>query len=308
MPNDSRTSRDTETMKICNEKSSFTAFTQNLKTNFVVTSLVSLLMLCVSGTSAAAALFSDGFETGNLSNTQNGVKWDSSTSTKVDSTILKNGKYSLKFNYAAAAADGDSFSEQRFDLGALYKELWFDFDLYVPSNFTHRDSPGTDNNKFFRLWGVTYDEAEKVGASFWPQGDGYSLVQADWDLGGGPGPNGAIARNFISSSDRGNWMNVKIHIIAATSAAPGTLQIWKNGTLVIDNSGIVKNYSGSKPNAYRYGYFLGWSNSGFNTETNFFIDNLVISTESIATNPTNPTNPAPTPVTPLVAPTELRVK
>lgn len=43
------------------------------------------------------------------------------------------GDYSLRFRYAAGAA----MSEQRFDLGSAYPEIWISFWLRVPSNFSY---------------------------------------------------------------------------------------------------------------------------------------------------------------------------
>ncbi len=227
----------------------------------------------------AAVLFADNFDTANLSKTTGAAKWNGITSVVASNDRSVSGNYSAKFTFVGAASiQEDAFSELRFDLGSLQPEVWTQFKLYVPSNYAHRSGYGSTNNKIFRLWGNTYDDIEKVGFSTWSY-NGMSNIQSDWNYNGeGIGPKGNAYNSFITSSDLGKWMTIKIQVKAATATQKGTLRLWKNGALVIDNNGTMNSYSASNPHAYRYGYLLGWSNSGFTQTTYMYIDDVVFAT------------------------------
>ncbi len=82
--------------------------------------------------------------------------------------------------------------------------------------------------------------------------------------------------------DLGKWMEVIIHVkVASKSNNDGVVQVWKNGEKYFDATN-VKNYSDMGYNYYDKGYLLGYSNSGFEEETNLYIDNVVFSTETIS--------------------------
>jgi hypothetical protein len=44
----------------------------------------------------------------------------------------------LRYVFGPDKYNEDSWSEQRFDLGGNYSDLWIKYDLYIPSNFHHR--------------------------------------------------------------------------------------------------------------------------------------------------------------------------
>ena len=231
-------------------------------------------------------MFTDGFETGDKSHTENSVAWGGSTNAAVQASRGNPG-YALQFTFTGTASGSDATAEQRFDLGALYSELTITFDLYVPDGaeawggaaYAHRnDSP--NNNKFFRLWPVTYDDRTKVGASLLRssnQGVSVSDTRSEWAVdGGGVGTKGAAAASIITPSDLGTWIAIKLYCKAATASVDGTLQIYKNGALIIDNDGTVDNYHAEHPEGWRFGYLFGWSNSGFDATTYLQVDNVRI--------------------------------
>ncbi len=45
----------------------------------------------------------------------------------------------------------------------------------------------------------------------------------------------------------------------------------------MNNEDQIENYAANEKHGYRFGYMLGWSNSGFNEETHLLIDNVVFS-------------------------------
>ena len=241
---------------------------------------------------AGAEIASDGFERGALA----GPLWGSATSVTVSTDRAHAGSRSAKFHFGGnASLDADAWSELRFDLGAVYPELWLRYRLHIPANFVHRDANSSDNNKFIRLWGSTYSDLEKVGASTWlnAPADGYSALIVDWNSNGdGIGPKGTVCGQFIAAADRGTWMDVMIHAKAATATARGTFQVWKNGSLAIDGAGTVDNFTAGEAHGYRYGYLLGWANSGFAQDTDFAIDDVVFGTTQADVAPP-PGNHAP---------------
>ncbi|WP_108867228.1 hypothetical protein [Aquimarina aquimarini] len=79
--------------------------------------------------------FTDDFETGDHSTSENGFKW-SDNNVAIDKT--PNGTSGLKFIYGPNDVNKDSWQEQRFHLGNDYSELWIKYDLYIPQNFHHR--------------------------------------------------------------------------------------------------------------------------------------------------------------------------
>jgi polysaccharide lyase-like protein len=268
-------------------------------TYYFFVALINCIALLQCVPAYANVLFSDSFESGTL----NGPFWlgSDSTSVSVSTDRASSGAYSAKFTFAGSSSlDADAFAELRFSLGKVYPELWVKYKMYIPSNYKHRNANGSDNNKMIRLWGISYNDWEKVGACTWPN-SAYSLLQGDWDWPkkGLIGPYGEEYANFIDANDLGKWVEVIVHAKAATATQKGTLQFWKNGTLIINNLGTVDNYYEGGAHGYRYGYLLGWANSGFTQTTYIYIDDVVFGTQKSDISGGT--------VTPLNPPTSLRV-
>lgn len=243
-----------------------------------------LFGLILAKSAQAQVIVQDDFEGGQWKSF-----WGSKTRASVSSERPRDGRYSARFAFQAAAPGDDSFSELRFDLGGEYRELTIEFDLFVPSNYRHRpDSP--DNNKFFRLWLHDYDDVEKIGASLRSQGTtGNSRIGTDYRKEANLGMSTTLksANDFITAADKGKWMKVSIYIKSATNTSNGIIRIFKNGRLFLDDSGIKNHVAGTQ--GYRYGYLLGWANSGFAEETIFYIDNVrFLASESVNSAPRPP--------------------
>lgn len=221
-------------------------------------------------------IFADDFSSGDFSFTQGNAKWGSKVRVSV---VEKDGNPAANFTYIGSHdLSEDAFAELRFDLGTVYSELWLSYDLFIPSNYHHRDATSSDNNKMLRLWHTKYGDAEKVGVSAWQNGKGMSVAIADWAKPGqGVGPKGEKIEDFINASDLGKWMRIKVYARAATANKKGTLKLWKNNKLLMNNEGLLDNYAANEKHGYRFGYLLGWSNSGFNEDTHLWIDNVVFS-------------------------------
>ena len=241
---------------------------------------------------APDVVFSDSFASDNLSRDVGPATWNAPVNTQVYANRGKGyntttfATSALQFTFNGTAPGGDAWAEQRFDLGRVYPELLISFDMYIPDGteawggaaYNHRvESPG--NNKFFRLWGTGYNDREKVGASLFPDSTGtsYSKIRAEWSVGGGGiGEKGVARTPFITTL--GTWTSVKIYAKAATTDQYGSMKIWKDDTLVLDNTYGINNYTTGEAHGYRYGYLLGWANSGFTNTTYILLDNVSIST------------------------------
>jgi hypothetical protein len=251
-------------------------------------SIVFSTLLCADN------LFTDGFESGDLSHTENGVAYAYGTNTSVSTENKLEGDYALRFRYKAAADGKDSFSEQRLRYPQT-NELWIKFDIYIPTNYVHRTQNGASNNKFLAIYRNDYrDPGFQVNWSLNPNGTGGSDLSLHRYRNGAEqeaiSPSGGIGKDFLSADDLGKWINIIAHVKTPSneSANDGVMQMWKNGVLVCDENEL-NNYGGQNENYMDELYLLGWSNSGFAEDTIFFIDNIVIDNKPFV-RPKSPTN------------------
>lgn len=241
------------------------------------------------GGSGASPFFEDGFESGDLATSQNGFLWGvngsqaTGVNVAVSATNPRSGSRSLQFTYPAKPPGQDATAEQRFLLGGQYDELWIEYWFFVPSNFHHR-SPG--NNKLLRLWGP--DELNpRAGLSFDPTGsNGDSWVYQQWGdydnvmLGGQDGATWRPAFNDGSNGGqaRGTWAQFRYHwkLASSDTAMDGVERLWVNGDLKIEKTGLDWHAGAGNANAFVAGYLMGWSNSGYDETTRFYLDDFKI--------------------------------
>jgi hypothetical protein len=212
---------------------------------------------------------SDDFETGSFAS----GPWGSSPNCDVTSTNPKDGIYSAEFVYEGSGTGGDAWSELRFDLGAQYDELMVKYDLYIPDNYEHRDE-SPDNNKYFRFWPIDFGDDEKIGASMKTTDGITSSIGSDYRFSAGGGMHTSVSRKegFIVEADRGLWIPMAIYAKAPTATTNCVWRIYKNN-LLFHSDDFDNDFIGGT-NGYRYGYLLGWANSGFDNETIFYMDNV----------------------------------
>lgn len=258
--------------------------------------------LSFSGQGTAGVIFQDDFETCNLNKTQNGFIWNGSTRTTVNTANPKGGSCALEFAYQAAADGADSFSEQRFYLGAHYPDIWVKYDLFVPANYCQRTQSSSDNNKgFIDMWEGAYTGGSGVAMdpNFWPDGNCQSTTSMFVAAANSTDPlfnNGGhhyrsefIDPYSIRNSDRGKWMEVISHYkYASVAKNDGMIQIWitsqgENRRQILNMT--QGNWYVAGALGFDNGYLLGWANSGFTQETKLYIDNVVFSTDPIGMDP-----------------------
>lgn len=250
----------------------------------------------------AQVIFQDGFESGDLTNTSNGFSWTGSVKTNVNNTNPRSGSYALEFTYPAVPDGSDSFSEQRFSLGGNYTDIWVRYDIFIPSNYFHREQTGSSaNNKgFLYLWSGQYGSPSGpgMGPNFWPASSSDGASSASFYIWG------PIDKHYwsnwpvwsgipIETSDIGKWMEVVLHYKYATAANnDGVAEIWKKSQGK-DRVKILEITDGNWYQAgqpgFDQGYLLGWSNSGFDEETKIYIDNIIFSDS--AADVLNPPSP-----------------
>ena len=240
----------------------------------------------------AGLFFDDNFDTG-AKKSANGFLWKDATSVTVSAEKAFSGTHSLRFDFAPAVLGDDSFAEQRFDMGRYLPEVTVEYQLFVPSNFVHRNDSPT-NNKFIMLWRDTYSDVTggtwRIGWEYQRETDGSSLgrfmssrwdvnMLTDWGSWAGTAPD--LTPRLISTAGPiviGQWNKIRFHVKAASSrtAEDGIVELFANDRLVMGH------YKGRFHNAYtspadavlRNGYLLGWANSGFAVRTVFFIDDV----------------------------------
>ena len=278
-----------------------------------IPSHLSILVVIFMTTSYASAeiLFEDDFESGDTSHTESGIRWTDKVNVVVNSSNPKAGNYSARMLYNGNTdLSEDAFTELRFDLGTPKQTVWLKYDLYIPHNYYHRDGIGSDNNKgFFHLWNGNYNTAKQLTyINWWPTSSGKSSISNGWKT------NDNVSRHRFDQNDinnyekdgdgviaidpqsmAGRWVEVIIHCRAADIGVNnGATQIWLDNNLiwsVVDaNNHYIDNIDNA--NLFTAGYILGWSNSGFNEDTAFFLDNVVFATSKndFFTGPNPPSN------------------
>lgn len=253
-----------------------------------VTPTVTSNSVTVSG-GGGTTYFSDNFESG-LSYVSSGYGWtndgnsDLGYAPDVSTDRAYGGSFSCKFPFKAVPDYSDDSSELRFRFSVPLMEVYIRFRIWIPANYVHRLQPGDSiNNKFIILWAG--DDYNASGPTVTKQGMEIERVDATHDYGAlkrryasTPDVNyGEIAQvaNFITASDYGTWMNLEFYFRFDDGTSNARTKVAKNGVQVGD-TGNFKGYDGQgAPIGFKRGYILGYSNSGYIEETDFYIDNVV---------------------------------
>ena len=239
----------------------------------------------------AAQVFTDGFESGDFSQRQNGVSWVGTSWMDVTTTVARTGSRSARFRQG----DSREWSELRFGGLPRLPEVFLQFYLYMPSGAEQPSlGPrvrvlGSRNDKFFRLWGT--DDAmyaaapgNKVGASLWGNGTDGSVGQEyeytpdtgpQWGMGEGLNPVPRVP--FVTDANRGRWVRIRIHCkVSGPDNRSGVIQMWADNTLLITSTRLQTYPPGGSPNSYTHGYLLGWANNGFQPGQYMYVDDVSI--------------------------------
>jgi hypothetical protein len=236
--------------------------------------------------SGAEPFFQDGFESGAKTN-RNGFRWGDATFVTVSDIRARSGSYALRFRFKARPVGQNNMAEQRFDMGRYLSELWLEYMLYVPANYVHRnDQP--NNNTFLVFWLDRYDgpgtwhaAIELLRRSDLESEARILARKTTSNLVGNSRPEGIQWPRFIHPNGPvriGEWTRIRVHLKASSSwsADNGVFELWADSTLVFGHyTARFHNFDTAIPDAaLRRGYFMGWANSGFTEDTDFFIDDV----------------------------------
>lgn len=211
--------------------------------------------------SGVEPFFTDSFD-GGQKHDANGFSWLGGGMPVVEF----DGAHAMLFRYGPDAPGEDSHREQRFDFGRDLAEVWVEYSLYVPDNFTVRDDrPG--NNKLVGFWATTYNNPLQVVFEYqgWPEADVRVLCISNV---GGCNSGGTKHTHVLDETMRGEWLRIRVHLRAGE--ADGVVALWRDDTLVYSYD-PAPLWTSSGVNSFRRGYLLGWANSGFTEETRFYI-------------------------------------
>lgn len=233
----------------------------------------------------------DDFESGDLASPTGSLVWGDSTifdgpgDIEVVSGIGKDGGYGLLLRYGPDAAGEDTACEQHFEIPGLWPDFGIVFDLFIPANYRHRDDRPS-NNKLLALWHDTYGNAATephVVIELERETDDESWIRISSahaeacetrfpdDVSFGLAP-------LITAADHGTWIQVIVAVHAEYQNS--FIYIYKNGSVIAGIS-PSQHYSITCPawsglESWNFGYLMGWSNSGFEEQTDFVIDNVVV--------------------------------
>lgn len=237
--------------------------------------------------SGAVPIFQDDFETGDLTHSDSGFTWRGSQ--PVSDAYGCSGDHAARFRYGPDAPGEDSQSELRFNLAPEgttdIDRVWIEFMLRVPDNFYHRNDVSSDNNKLFSLWAEHYDnrdgDAEFTYEYIRGSVEGESLPRMSVITDGDPSTHigsehYAVRRDpLIGFADRGRWVRIGIMALITDDVTREVAQVWKDGEKVMAMVGL-SSFTPGGSNWLRTGYVLGWSNSGFTEETDFYVDDFTV--------------------------------
>ncbi len=278
---------------------------RNAKLPFRALLLVGIIAPLTIG--RAEVIFSDGFETGDRSKSENGFLWSrSGGNVYVSSDVAHTGRHSLAFSYNGKPSGEDSTAEQRFTIGSPQTELWLRFWMLVPTNYYHRDD-SPSNNKFITLWSKDYQDRGGflfIGLwsdTIWDKNQQRRTTltgnsNATWNANGPPLSDSDSTVFIDRAHDLGKWIEVTLHWRRASGVgvADGIVEMWKGDETqrqIIFSRRDVANWGpddGLDPafNFLDRGYLFGWSNSGFAEDTYFYVDDVIFSNTPLESMPT----------------------
>jgi hypothetical protein len=265
--------------------------------------------------SMAGVLFSDGFESGDFSHKENGFQWGESNTgggtslVAVSTAKAKASAKSMLMRYDGNAA-ANSWTEKRFSFaGNRQTELWVKFDLFTPLTFLVPNYTSARNNKFFSLYNGDYSNNFQVRfETNYPLTSKYGVTDlADIEFKfmhlGKEQPYDSHIAPLFTTADLGQWMEIIMHFKTTSTigGSDGVAEMWKNGKKIYSRSNI--QMSGVSGYNYMDGaYFLGWANSGFATDLDFFIDGVVFANTPITPGGAETVSPPLAPVLTTVTP------
>jgi len=221
------------------------------------------------------------------------------------------GNNSVRMAFTVAGASR-SYGELNFRAGQRTKDVWTKFVVLIPFNYTHVDSPGSDNNKAW-VWAWAGDyvvksqtDGVKLGGHLWRKSNNYSEFVAyhrkvqhingvfstqshnyNTSADGTTGKSG----NGVVAADRQTWIEIitRFRVSDTPTSRNGVHQMWKrsaNGSLerqinIQNGDWWSTDADGSPEKGMDTFRFLGATNANLAPNTYFYVDSITVSTQSL---------------------------
>lgn len=266
------------------------------------------IMAMLAFANATAATFSDGYESGDFSHSQDGITFGGTAGDirpVVSKEKAKNGNYSVKFTFKGDPnSTFGTGSKLQYNLNDYYRDVWVQFDVFFPSNWAPRDQDAKAHNKGpIMVWSDNgwHDELKSFSSYEAWNDTGWPTGTVSYNRGGSRGHryptlNGKYFQYPDPEKDLGRWINIVARIKFATTedSNDGIFQIWKDGVLGLNITNANNYLKNGKPGA-NYLYIFGPADMGFFVDTYIYLDNLVITNKPIVVTgenapPTPPTS------------------
>jgi hypothetical protein len=240
------------------------------------------------GFTADVADFSDGFESGDF-NGGVGITWSPVAASTIQSTTPRTGTYSMRVRFPASANCADPWVEPRWAFTQIDRRIWIDYWIYLPANYKHRSQSGcadtSTHHKLFSVWGVGYGGSErpKIVLELWRDGsDDDSELRLVSNMNGSAGSfqqgTNQPAIGSGGAMTLGAWNRVRIFGDTGTAGDNNAaIKIWLNDVVTHDITGMNNSTSpGLSAFYWDGGYLMGYSNGGYDEQTDFYIDDFVM--------------------------------
>lgn len=279
--------------------------------------LTATSLLFIMAPLSAEIIVSDSFESGDMSSPgYNGFSWARNNRTSIvtmdpgpksiwhngvrdiDGEDWKdwtayNGDNSLRFRYPP----GVNLSEQRFNMSNSHPELWMSFWVRIPDNFNLIGG----QTKFFSIWTDGYSQHGE-GSTVWMDYNKDGVMRVTHSAGGYTVSKAyeKPVQVFHPIDDRGRWMQITVRLVVESfeNASDGIMQVWHRWdgeseyTMTHEALDWALKVPSGDINGWSAGYLMGWVNTPYTEDTEWLIDDFLLSTSSlIGAKPKPPLNP-----------------
>lgn len=243
----------------------------------------------VTFAATGSGFYVDSFEGSQFSDMGTNYRWVGGAWNFVASGVAKDGAKAMRFGYPPG---WNTSAEERFAFSKPHPEVWIRYWFRVPTNFQHMTRSGmASNNKLFALWMDDYSahgDGPSVVWEYWDNGKGGSELAVHYSAGQytGCGEHKAFTPFINTATDKGRWMQIVLHVKAASARGKGdglieTYRRWENESTYtniqrVTGADIAPSPAAGQPQGWQGGYFMGWSNPGFDVQTDFYIDNVEV--------------------------------
>jgi hypothetical protein len=213
------------------------------------------------------ALFSDGFESGDHSHTENGYAWTETSGKPDHRDAMSDGAEPYEGDYASRFRQDSTERNRLIRLaGPALKEFWFEHRNRIPSNYLHECGSGSTNNKWMEAFPTGARDKLIAVSQMWSNDEGGSAQSFEANAVEAMRP--ILHGDAISLADRGKYLwfgyHVKIEDIDSALARV-TCELYREDGL---RGQSVRELT-VDPAVREFSEFqvMGWNNCGFSGGT-----------------------------------------